>query len=262
MALEAISLDALHYTLEDPPKSPLKRGTSDPVPPFLRGARGDQTEVPKPDRERIQAQFPLSQQWERELGNEGKPAIFLDKDGTLVIDVPYNVDPERIQLYPGVAAGVRQLHQAGYALVVVSNQSGVARGYFQESALGAVEERLRDLLGVPLTGFYYCPHHPAGTVPEYAIACACRKPEPGMLLQAAADHHLDLSQSWLIGDILNDVEAAHRARCRAVLISNGNETEWQMGEGRIPDYVASDLWDAAHFILDSRKQTWVNPINP
>src|SRR5581483_10333629 len=115
------------------------------------------------------------------------PAVFLDKDGTLVEDVPYNVDPDRIRLLPGTAAGLRRLHAAGYQLVVVSNQSGVARGYFPESALAAVEARLRELLtsaGVPLAGFYYCPHHPAGAVPAYTVACTCRKPLPGLVVRA------------------------------------------------------------------------------
>lgn len=179
----------------------------------------------------------------------GCPAIFLDKDGTLIVDVPYNVDPQKMWLQPGAAEGVQRLHEAGYALVVVSNQSGVARGYFTEAALDTVEQRLAELLGVPLTGFYYCPHHPRGAVLEYAIACSCRKPEPGLILRAAADHHLDLSRSWLIGDILNDVEAAHRAGCRAILIDNGNETEWQRGAGRDPDYTASDIAKAADVIL-------------
>src|SRR5439155_13322560 len=97
-------------------------------------------------------------------------AVFLDKDGTLVEDVPYNVDPERIRLMPGAAEGLFLLHSAGYKLFVVSNQSGVARGYFEETALRAVRARLRSLfehIGVTLSGFYYCPHHPEGTVQPY-----------------------------------------------------------------------------------------------
>lgn len=185
-----------------------------------------------------------------------QPAIFLDKDGTLVVDVPYNVDPQRMQLQPGAAEGVQLLQQAGYALVVISNQSGVARGYFAESALNAVAQQLETLLEVSLHGFYYCPHHPDGRVAEYTIACSCRKPEPGLMFQAAADLHLNLAQSWMIGDILNDVEAAHRAGCRAILIDNGNETEWLMGEGRSPDYTAPDLKTAADLIL----QTTPHPV--
>src|SRR5947209_6409951 len=99
-------------------------------------------------------------------------AAFLDKDGTLVENVPYNVDPARVRLAPGAAEALPRLHAAGFRLIVVSNQSGVARGLFAEEALAGVRERLRELLadlGVPLGGFHYCPHHPDGTVPRYAV---------------------------------------------------------------------------------------------
>lgn len=181
-----------------------------------------------------------------------KKAIFIDKDGTLIPDVPYNVDPGLIRLQPGAAAGLKELQQQGYLLVVISNQSGVARGYFKEEALKGVEARIRALLepeGVYLDGFYYCPHYPGAPVREYAVDCECRKPKAGMLLQAARDFGIDLSRSWMIGDILNDVEAGKKAGCRAVLIDNGNETEWQLDEWRQPDYQAADILDAARFIL-------------
>jgi D-glycero-D-manno-heptose 1,7-bisphosphate phosphatase len=180
------------------------------------------------------------------------PAVFLDKDGTLIDDVPYNVNPKRIKLAMGAAQGAALLSQAGYALVVVSNQSGVARGMFTEDALPGVERRIRELLAdfdVPLAGFYYCPHHPQGAIPRYATHCTCRKPEPGMILQAAAELGLDLTESWLIGDILDDVEAGHRAGCRSVLIDNGHETRWQWNPRRRPDVVATDLVEAARAIL-------------
>src|SRR5512138_1881740 len=109
-------------------------------------------------------------------------AVFLDKDGTLITDNPYSVDPAEMRLLPGVVRGLRQLQAAGYALIVVTNQSGVARGLFSEGALAGVEARLRQLLraaGVSLAGFYYCPHHPHGGVGPYAIECTCRKPQPG-----------------------------------------------------------------------------------
>lgn len=178
-------------------------------------------------------------------------AVFLDKDGTLIHDVPYNVDPDAIQLTPGAASGLWLLHSAGYQLIVVSNQSGVARGYFPETALIAVERRIRQLLksvGVPLAGFYYCPHYLGGKVAKYTIACDCRKPEPGMLLRAAVKHHLDLKQCWMIGDILNDIEAGQRAGCQTVLVDNGNETEWILSSRRIPDYQVNNLAEAACLI--------------
>jgi histidinol-phosphate phosphatase family protein len=179
-------------------------------------------------------------------------AVFLDKDGTLVEDVPYNVDPARIRLAAGCTEGLRSLCAAGYRLLVVSNQSGVARAYFAEAALAGVERRLRELLGevgVALAGFYYCPHHPEGNVATYAVRCSCRKPQPGLLLQAAAAHRLDLARSWFVGDILDDIEAGRRAGCRTVLIDNGNETEWVLNEDRQPHYSAASIDEAARVIL-------------
>lgn len=175
-------------------------------------------------------------------------AVFIDKDGTLIEDVPYNVDPGRIRLAPGAGPALARLHALGYALVVVSNQPGIAHGFFPARALDAVYERLRRLLAphrVALAGFYYCPHHPEGRVARYATACTCRKPAPGLLLAAATIHGLDLARSWMIGDILDDVEAGRRAGCRTVLIDNGHETEWRAGPERAPRAIATGLLGAA-----------------
>ena len=186
-----------------------------------------------------------------------RPAVFLDKDGTLVKDVPYNVDPAKMVLEEGATSGLRRLAQAGFRLVVVSNQAGVARGLFQERELQGVYAHLNEMLaqeaGIRLDGFYYCPHHPAGTVREYAVECGCRKPKPGLLLNAARDQGIDLSQAWMVGDILNDVEAGKRAGCRTILIDNGNETEWQRGPFRSPDFTAANLDGAADIILGRMK---------
>ncbi len=175
--------------------------------------------------------------------------VFLDKDGTLVEDVPYNVDPARISLKPGAREGARALAAAGYALAVVTNQSGIARGYFTPEALGPVAGQLQDLLGVRFAGFFYCPHHPEGVVARYAIDCDCRKPRPGMILNAARAIGADLAASWMIGDILHDVEAGNRAGCRTVLIDNGGETEWVGGPYRAPTLVCRDLAEAAGLIV-------------
>lgn len=178
-------------------------------------------------------------------------AVFLDKDGTLIEDVPYNVDPALMRFLPGTAEGLRALHAARFRLIVISNQSGVARGHFPEAALVAVESRLRALFaaaGVPLAGFYYCPHHPDGTVPEYAVPCVCRKPFPGLILRAARERGIDRARSWFVGDILHDIEAGHRAGCRAILIANGNETVWELSPVRTPDALAADLAKAAQII--------------
>lgn len=179
-------------------------------------------------------------------------AIFLDKDGTLIPDIPYNVIPEKITLHEGAIEGLQKLRDAGFVVVVISNQSGVARGFFEEKALEGVAERLRELLAaadIKLLDFYYCPHHPEGTNSKYTHPCNCRKPQPGMLQKAAVEHGIDLLQSWMIGDILHDVEAGNRAGCRTVLIDNGGETEWLSGPFRTPTFTAANLDETADAIL-------------
>jgi D,D-heptose 1,7-bisphosphate phosphatase len=179
-----------------------------------------------------------------------KPAVFIDKDGTLVHDVPYNVEPERLRLRADAGTALRALQDAGYALILVTNQSGVALGRFPESALPplwhAISKRLEPE-GVALTAVYYCPHHPSGAG-QYAQHCDCRKPQAGLLRRAASAHDIDLARSWMIGDILDDIEAGHRAGCRAVLLDVQSETEWQLTPLRTPDYVAPDLTSASRHI--------------
>jgi histidinol-phosphate phosphatase family protein len=192
-----------------------------------------------------------------------RPAVFLDKDGTLVEDVPYNVDPGRIRLAPGACRGLPRLHAAGYRLIVISNQSGVALGRFAEDDLAPVRRRLEELLGecgVGLSGFYYCPHHPRGVVPPYARACRCRKPQPGLITRAAREQGVDLADSWFVGDILDDVEAGRRAGCRTVLIDNGNETEWVRSPWRWPHLVAADLDRAASLIGETNLREGRRPV--
>ncbi len=185
----------------------------------------------------------------------GAPAVFLDKDGTLIEDVPYNVDPERITLMPGVREGLPRLAAAGYRFVVITNQSGVARGLFTVDDLARMHDHLAAELaphGVRLDGIYFCPHHPDGVVAGLAIRCDCRKPQPGMLLRAARDLGLALADSWFVGDILDDVEAGRRAGCRTVLLDNGHETEWVLTADRLPHHLATDLNEAAEKILAGR----------
>ncbi len=178
-------------------------------------------------------------------------AVFIDKDGTLIDDLPYNVDPERIRLSDGAGDALRSLQARGFLLIVITNQSGIARGRIPEPAMAGVHARIADLLaveGVALDGFYYCPHWPHGRLARHAFACDCRKPRPGLLLRAAAEHGIATDQSWMIGDILDDVEAGRRAGCRTLLIDNGNETEWVLGPLRRPHRLARDLSQAAHII--------------
>jgi D-glycero-D-manno-heptose 1,7-bisphosphate phosphatase len=180
-------------------------------------------------------------------------AVFLDKDGTLIEDVPYNVDPALVALTPGAGPALRRLAEAGFRLVVVSNQSGVAEGWFAERALRGVECRIAELLApfdVAIEAFYYCVH-------SATAGCSCRKPRPGLLRRASAELAIAPSASWLIGDILDDVEAAHRAGCRAALVMNGNETKWRYGMLRVPEIAALSLEHAASEIVATEDTSYL-----
>jgi D-glycero-D-manno-heptose 1,7-bisphosphate phosphatase len=183
-----------------------------------------------------------------------KRAIFLDKDGTLIPDIPYNVDTTLITLSPNSVQGLRKLQEHGFEFIVVTNQSGIAEGRFSHEKVCSVGVRLKVLLqeqGVELTDFYYCPHAPTNNILMSALSCNCRKPKAGMLLEAARDHHIDLRSSWMIGDILNDVQAGNAAGCKTILVDNGNETVWNMNWKRVPDMIVLDIDAAADYILAS-----------
>ena len=178
-------------------------------------------------------------------------AVFLDRDGTLIRNHHYGCDPDAIELLEGVVEGLGLLKRAGYVLIVATNQSGVARGYFTEEQLAEMHRRLDQLLarqGAGIDGIYYCPHHPEGVVEAYAIECDCRKPRPGMVVRACSDLGISPEGSWFIGDILDDVEAGNRAGCRSVLVDVGSEGKPETPE-RVPDYVATDFLDAVHHVL-------------
>lgn len=169
-------------------------------------------------------------------------ALFIDRDGTLVHARHYPSRPDDLILYDGIGARLRELQQAGFKLVVITNQSGIARGYFTEDDLERMHDHLRRELaadGVMVDAIYYCPHHVDGAIPHLAIRCGCRKPEPGMLLQAAADISIELGQSWFLGDILDDVEAGNRAGCRTILVDIGTELPPPSPQ-RTPDFIATD----------------------
>ena len=179
----------------------------------------------------------------------GAPAVFLDKDGTLVEDVPYNVDPALVRFTPNAIEGLKLLSAHGYKLVVVTNQPGVAMGLFGRADLMRLERALTGMLrdqGVELAGFFACIHAPSN---RPGGGCLCRKPAPGLLRQAALAHKVDLKQSWMVGDILNDIEAGQRAGCRTVLMDVGNETEWRLSPLRTPHLKVADLLEAARAIV-------------
>lgn len=179
-----------------------------------------------------------------------EPMVLLDKDGTLIEDLPYNVDPRRVRFAPGSRAGLRLLARNGWRVAVATNQSGVARGYFAMADLDRLAAQLRAMLadeGVELAGFLVCPHHPDGSG-EHAVACDCRKPEPGLPERAAQQLGADLSRSWFVGDTWMDVMAGRAAGCRTVLIGH----EWRDAPAfppdRRPDVALPDLLAAAEHI--------------
>jgi D-glycero-D-manno-heptose 1,7-bisphosphate phosphatase len=185
----------------------------------------------------------------RPVGTEARPAVFLDRDGTIIEEKGFLGDPRGVALLPGAAEGLAALERAGFALIVVSNQSGVARGFFDERAVAAVnaavDAALRAAGGPPIDGWYFCPHGPDE-------GCACRKPAPELLLRAARERGIDLERSFAMGDKPRDLEAGRAAGVRAtVLVSAGGAGEAAaLSATRSADFVARDLREAARWILD------------
>ncbi len=180
-------------------------------------------------------------------------ALFLDRDGTLVHPVHFPSRPEELHLYAHLGPPLRALQEMGFLLIVITNQSGLARGYFSQADLDRMHAHLRaelERMHVRLDSIYYCPHHPEGSIAELAIACECRKPRPGLLLQAATEWNIDLARSWFVGDILDDVEAGNLAGCRTVLVDLGTEPP-PASPVRRPTFVADSTRHALESILAS-----------
>jgi D-glycero-D-manno-heptose 1,7-bisphosphate phosphatase len=184
-----------------------------------------------------------------------RPAAFLDRDGTIIKDVGYLTDLSAMTLLPGSGEAIRMLNDAGYPVIVITNQSGVGRGLFDERHVDAAHAALREAIardGGRIDAFYYCPHHPTkSTVDRYRVPCACRKPAPGMLRQAAADCDLDLPRSWMVGDWWRDVEAGIAAGTRTILLRSGHQG--LHGGAPVPpvqpDAILDNLMEATGWIL-------------
>lgn len=187
------------------------------------------------------------------------PAVFLDRDGTLIEEIGYLTRLDRLALFPWSVDAVRLLNRAGFAVVVVTNQSGVARGYFDEGFVREIHRVLDERVaaaGGRIDGFYYCPHYPDATIAAYRQSCECRKPKPGMLLRAAGDLSLDLSRSFMVGDRWTDVEAGRAASARGILVRTGFgivDAE-QPRPDLEPALVAADLMEATSWILRKRER--------
>jgi D,D-heptose 1,7-bisphosphate phosphatase len=178
-------------------------------------------------------------------------AIFLDRDGTIIEDSGYTNHPDQVKLLDGVAEALVDLKALEYKLIVVSNQSGVARGIVTEQALGEIHNQLKQLLaikGVNLDGIYYCPYHPDGIVAKYRKESELRKPNPGMLLTAAKEMDIDLKKSWTIGNSNRDIEAGYRAGCKTILINQSPSYIQPSFDETSPDYKAVNMKEAANII--------------
>lgn len=158
--------------------------------------------------------------------SEPRPAVFIDRDGTINVEVDYLADPDELVLLPGASRAIARLNRAGYLTVVVTNQSGVARGLFSEERLHEIHARMRQLLaeeGATLDAIEYCPHHPEIGEAPYRGACDCRKPLPGMFERAARELGIDLGRSWAVGDSARDLEAAAALGVPGLLVASGKE---------------------------------------
>lgn len=193
--------------------------------------------------------------------DSGDKAVFLDRDGTINEEVNYLSQEENLRILPNAAEGIKLLKDAGYKVIVISNQSGVARGYFTEEDVQLINRKLSELImqsGANIDAFYYCPHHPEGAVDKYRRVCHCRKPEPGLFLQAATQLNIDIRKSFIVGDRLSDIQMSETLGARAVLVLTGyGSQEREKYCSELPcalHYIAEDLLDAARWILEQSKK--------
>ena len=197
---------------------------------------------------------------------EKQAAIFLDRDGTINDEVGYLDRPEKLRMLPGAARAIRLINECGLKAIVVTNQSGVARGFFDEAMVAAIHLKMQEFLaaeGARIDHFYYCPHHPTDGAGSYLQECSCRKPAPGMLLRAAEELALSLNDSYIIGDTLKDIEAGGRIGVKGVLVQTGYGRESaallaDSDRGTTgaaicrPVYIAVNLEDAVRWIIADR----------
>jgi D-glycero-D-manno-heptose 1,7-bisphosphate phosphatase len=191
----------------------------------------------------------------------GVPAVFLDRDGTITEEMGYINHLDRVQLYPWAAEAIRRLNRAGRRVIVVTNQSGVARGVFTEDLLHQVHQKIGFELAArraKLDAIYYCPHHPEGPLDAYRVRCQCRKPATGMVLDAAKRFQIDLASSFVVGDSYRDMQLGFNAGARTILVMTGygrgeyehHRSRWT----RLPDRIAENLLEAVEIILDESAQ--------
>lgn len=186
-----------------------------------------------------------------------RPAFFMDRDGTVSEEVGYLNHPSRFRLFPYTAEAIKLLNHNGWLAIIVTNQAGVARGYFSEDIILQIHEQLgRDLENATakLDAIYYCAHHPSVGEPPYRLDCDCRKPKTGLIEQAAADFEIDRERSWMVGDRYGDIELARNAGLHSAFVLSGyglGEWEYQRGAWKMqPEVVADTLLDAARLVIE------------
>ena len=183
-------------------------------------------------------------------------AVFLDRDGTIIEDVGYLSSPEQIKFIPGSIESIKSLNQSGFKVIVISNQSGVARGHFSEDMLQTIDKIVhRGLLhgGAHVDAHYYCPHHPQHGVYPYKQECDCRKPNTGLIKQATEQFKIDLNSSFMIGDKATDIELGKKSGIRTVLVQTGyGKKELKHAKG--PDKVAENLWEAVKWVISTSEK--------
>jgi D,D-heptose 1,7-bisphosphate phosphatase len=187
-------------------------------------------------------------------------AVFLDRDGTINEEVGYLDRFEKLKMIPEAFDAIRLINQSGMKVVVISNQSGIARGYFDEAFVDSLHARIQALLKkqkARIDRFYYCPHHPTEGTGAYRVVCSCRKPEAGLLIMAAQEMAIDLARSYMVGDMPKDIEAAKKVGAKGILVQTGYGRDHLTLSSAFPAspvYVARDILDAATWILkDSKK---------
>ena len=191
-------------------------------------------------------------------------AIFLDRDGTLIEDPGYLNSPKQVKLLDGTADALAEFREMGYKLVVVTNQSAVARGIVTEKVLDKIHDRLKELLAenaIRLDGIYYCPYHPNGSISKYCKQSNDRKPNPGMLLRVADEMDIDLSQSWLIGDSPSDIEAGLRAGCKTILVNHLSGSKSPDYIEVEPDYKAVNMKEAVNIVKKHHRSSTITGMN-
>lgn len=192
--------------------------------------------------------------------NERNVAIFLDRDGTINEDLNFLSSPEQVVLIDGSAEAIREANNLGLKVIVFTNQSGIARGYFTEEDLHRIHKRLDELLaekGARIDAYYYCPHHPTEGNGEYRVECECRKPKDGMLWRASREQNVDLKNSFVIGDRCIDIQAGKTAGAVTILVLTGygkEEYEKCKGENFEPDFIAQNLKEAIDIVKKCLKE--------